>query len=442
MPGRVDRRPSGRRAGRAIGVGSLLLSLLAATACSSEADAAGPKASFHKLPGAAKGAGAPAMTLTPAAGAAGVSVSDPVSVAVSGATISDVTLTGADGKPVPGELAPDKHTWRSATALGYNKKYTLKAVANGADGKPLEQSSTFTTVKPSNLTLPYLRANPGLLLADRPTYGVGQIIIVGFDEKIPDRAAAEKSLEVVTEPKVAGAWHWTSDKEVQWRPPEYWVTGTKVTVRANVYGKNLGNGLYGERDVAASFTIGQSKIAVADDKSHHINVFIDGQLVRSVPTAMGKNEQTRGANGQWIDFRTRSGVHVVMGTERVTRMTSASFGITTGDDAYDEKVEWTTHISVAGEYIHAAPWSVGDQGRRNASHGCLNVNTENAKWFYNSFGPGDIVNVLNTGIQLESWEALNGWNVPWDKWVAGSAVPQAPAPQASASASSSPDQAR
>jgi lipoprotein-anchoring transpeptidase ErfK/SrfK len=427
--------------GRAIGVGAVLLSLLAASACASEADAAGPKASFHRLPGKGGGAaaGAPTMNLAPATGAAAVSVTDPVTVSVSDATITEVALTGADGKPVPGELAADKHTWRSATTLGYNKTYTLRAVATGADGKPLEQTSSFSTVKPANLTLPYLRANPGLLLADRQSYGVGQIIIVGFDEKIPDRAAAEKSLEVITQPAVQGAWHWTNDKEVQWRPQAYWTPGTKVTVKANVYGKNLGNGLYGQSDVAASFSIGQSKIAVADDNTHHINVFIDGQLVKSVPTAMGKNEQTRGANGQWIDFRTRSGVHVVMGNERVTRMTSASFGIKTGSNAYDEDVQWTTHISVAGEYIHAAPWSVGDQGRRNASHGCLNVNTDNAIWFYNNFGPGDVVDVKNTGIELESWEALNGWNVPWDKWVAGSALPPPPAAPA---APANPDRVR
>jgi lipoprotein-anchoring transpeptidase ErfK/SrfK len=179
-------------------------------------------------------------------------------------------------------------------------------------------------------------------------------------------------------------------------------------------------------------------MAIADDNTHHILVTVDGQQVRDVPTAMGKHQTTTGAGGEHIDFRTRSGVHVVLGNERVTRMTSASFGITSGPDAYDQKIEWTTHISYAGEYVHAAPWSLADQGRRDASHGCLNVSTENAIWFHDNFGPGDIIEIRNTGIALDPTDGLGDWNLSWDEWLAGSALPPSPSPSPVPAASTRP----
>jgi lipoprotein-anchoring transpeptidase ErfK/SrfK len=421
-----DERPGHRSGTRLLGVSALVLSLFAVSACSDAADAATVKRSLTVLSNGRPvkpDVGPPALAVAPGADANAVSVTDPVTVNATNATLDSVTLTAPDGKRIAGEVAPDKHGWRSTEPLGYNKKYSIKVVGTGVNGQHVEQGQSFTTVKPANLTMPYLRANANLLLADRQSFGVGQIIVVGFDEKIPDKAAAERNLEVVTDPPVKGGWHWSGKDEVQWRPENYWAPGTKVTVKADVYGKNLGNGLYGQQDVSTSFTIGQSKIATADDNTHHIKVAVDGQEVRDVPTAMGKNVQTRGANGQSVDFRTRSGVHVVLGNERNTHMTSASFGVTTGPNAYDENIEWTTHISYQGEYVHAAPWSVGQQGHSNASHGCLNVNTENAIWFYNNFGPGDVVNVLNTGISLDPGDGLTGWNMSWADWVAGSALP-------------------
>ena len=50
---------------------------------------------------------------------------------------------------------------------------------------------------------------------------------------------------------------------------------------------------------------------------------------------------------------------------------------------------WATRISSSGEFVHAAPWSVGSQGYENVSHGCVNVSTDWAKWFYDNFTYGD-----------------------------------------------------
>ncbi|MGC9669868.1 L,D-transpeptidase [Planosporangium sp. 12N6] len=396
---------------RTIGLAVLTLSLAFTTACTSTDDTSTRKGSL-----AGNVAKQPALKLSPAANAVDVQVADGVKVTTVSAVLDTVTLTDADNNPVAGEFEPGKRGWHSTAPLAFNGRYTLTASGTGPRGQRLTQTSPFTTVNPAKLASPTLQANKFMDLAEHPTYGVGQPVIVTFSEPVTNRAAAEKALTVTTEPKVNGAWRWFSDTEVHWRPPEYWKPGTKVTVSTNVHGRNLGDGVYGDKDSSASFTVGQSKIAIADDTTHHMQVFIDGNMVRDIPVAMGLNEQIGS-----IDLRTRSGPHVVLGTEEVTRMTSASFGLT-GEGAYDSMVQYTTHISYEGEYVHAAPWSEAQQGNSNASHGCININTENAIWFMQNFGPGDVVDVRNTGLPLQPTDGLLDWTFSWTDWVKGAAT--------------------
>lgn len=53
-------------------------------------------------------------------------------------------------------------------------------------------------------------------------------------------------------------------------------------------------------------------------------------------------------------------------------------------------------ISNTGIFVHAAPWSVQDQGKRNVSHGCLNISPANAKWFIDNASRGDSIVVKNS----------------------------------------------
>jgi lipoprotein-anchoring transpeptidase ErfK/SrfK len=358
----------------------------------------------------------PALLLAPAANTTQAAVGDGATVTAVSATLDTVTLTDAQGGSVTGRFDSGKHTWHSTDPLEFDRRYTLTATGTGPHGKRLTQSGLFTTVKPAKLVSPTLKANRFLDLTAQQTYGVGQPVIVNFSEPVTDKVAAEKALQVTTEPHVDGAWHWFNDNEVHWRPSKYWKPGTKVTVSTNVHGKDLGGGAYGDKDTSYTFTIGPAKIAIADDKTYQIQVYIDGKLVKEVPTAMGMHEQIGD-----IDLRTRSGPHVVLGTEQETHMTSASFGLT-GPMGYDTMVEWTTHISYEGEYIHAAPWSEAQQGNSDASHGCLNVNTDNAIWFVQNFGPGDIVDVRNTDLPLQPTDGLLDWTFSWPDWVKGDAL--------------------
>ena len=61
--------------------------------------------------------------------------------------------------------------------------------------------------------------------------------------------------------------------------------------------------------------------------------------------------------------------------------------------------------------MHSAPWSVGDQGKRNVSHGCVNLSAPNAQWFYDNFGSGDPVVVKNSVGTYNQPDGAQDWQV-------------------------------
>jgi lipoprotein-anchoring transpeptidase ErfK/SrfK len=121
---------------------------------------------------------------------------------------------------------------------------------------------------------------------------------------------------------------------------------------------------------------------------------------------------------------TDNGTYIV--AERLADMVmdSSTYGVAVNSpDGYRTEVKWATRMSYSGIFVHAAPWSVGSQGRANVSHGCLNASTENAKWFYDNTKRGDIVEVVNTvGPTLPGTDGLGDWNIPWEQWKAGNAA--------------------
>jgi len=412
----------GSRWRRALGVLLAVPALALATACTAE-----PNASWRGGDGAPAGSSAPAgsglLAITPATGTAGVPVLDPVTVTAQDATLQSVALTNEAGKQVAGEYDADRHSWHSTEPLGYGKAYTVNATATNVKGEQVTQTSRFTTLKPAKLAMPYLRANQTTLLGTGKTFGVGQPIVVWFDRPIIDKVAAEQSLQVITNPPVEGRWHWFDKQEVHWRPPHYWKPGTKVVVNAKVYGVKLGDGLYGEADRTASFTIGPSKIAVADSNTKHMLVYVNGALVRDVPVSLGKGGIVQGVNGP-VNYWTNSGPHVIVDKDPVVRMTSASNGIVDPNDPnfYDEEVKLAMRVSYSGEFVHLADWNIPAHGVRNTSHGCINVGPAHAQWMYDNFGLGDVVDVLNTPRRLDPRNGLGDWVLSWADWVKGSAL--------------------
>jgi len=365
-------------------------------------------------------AAAPArLAFTPRNGTEDHPVGRPVTVTASGGTLTTVTLRNGDDEPVRGSLNAARTRWTSAEPLGYDRSYSVSAVAANADGRTTRGGSAFHTVTPRTFTLPYLFPGAG----GPRTVGVGQPVSVRFDEPIEDKAAAERALTVTTTPRVDGAWHWFSDQLVHWRPRTYWTPGTKVTVTAAVYGVHVGDGVYGQRDVSSSFTIGPAKIATVDDRTKQMVVRVDGTVVRTIPVALGKNQQIV-VDGKTINYLTQSGPHVVAEKYPKKKMSSASYGVTDKKDPnyYEEDIELAVRISPDGEFVHSAPWSVWAQGKQNVSHGCVNIAPEHARWFYDHFSYGDVVDIRNTGRQLPFAASYNEWGVSWSTWLAGSAL--------------------
>jgi lipoprotein-anchoring transpeptidase ErfK/SrfK len=338
-------------------------------------------------------------------GAIGVPVDSPVTVNAGDGVLGAVSLINEEGQPVNGQLSPDGLTWASAEPLGYNKEYTLTAEALGLGGVARNRM-TFQTHSPENLTMPYVLPNDG------EAVGVGQPIAVRFDENIPDRLAAQRAIKVTTHPPVDGAFYWLSDREVRWRPANYWKPGTTVDVQVKTYGVDMGDGLFGQEDVTTRFTVGDEVIATADDATKTMTVRINGEVVKTMPISMGKNSTP-----------TDNGKYIIGDRYSFLIMDSSTYGVPVNSpDGYRTEVEWATQMSYSGIYVHSAPWSVGSQGRSNVSHGCLNVNPANALWFYNSTKRGDIVEVVNTvGSTLPGTDGLGDWNIPWDQWRAGNA---------------------
>ena len=79
-------------------------------------------------------------------------------------------------------------------------------------------------------------------------------------------------------------------------------------------------------------------------------------------------------------------------------MDSSTFGLPINSRlGYRETIPYATRISTDGIYLHQLNATVWAQGNTDTSHGCLNLNGDNATWFFDFSVPGDIVEVRNTG---------------------------------------------
>ncbi|MBC6447971.1 L,D-transpeptidase [Actinokineospora xionganensis] len=345
-----------------------------------------------------------ALALTPADKAADVAPGEPVTVAATGGTVTEVLLKGQDGKQVAGALAADGKSWTSSEKLGYGKTYTLAATGKDPAGAAVTSASTFTTAKAKRQTA--LSMNP----LDGQKVGVGQPFAFYFDANIADKAAVEKAIKITATPETEGAFYWFGEKEVHWRPKEYWKAGTTVTVDAAVYGRHFGNGVFGREDRKATVTIGDSVVAVADGATHQMTVTVNGAVARTIAISMGKKAH-----------ETPVGTYVVMSEHTNYTMDSSTYGVPVDSSAgYRTKVAVASRMSNSGIFYHSAPWSLRDQGVRNVSHGCINMSTENAAWLQSISNKGDVITVQNTGGPvLEPWDGLSVWQIPWETWKAG-----------------------
>ncbi|WP_132992484.1 L,D-transpeptidase family protein [Gordonia zhaorongruii] len=365
---------------------------------------------------AACGAGAdpapPARVMLGIDGAEPLNPTDEIIVRAAEGSLDSVTVANAEtGKKVDGVSEEGGAAWHTTEELGYGSKYTVKADAVNDDGDHAKKAFTVSTIAPDDTA--YANVVPAPETVDSGVgIGVGQPMVFQFTKPVTDKAEVEKHLKVTTTPSQEGAWYWTDDQNVHYRAAEYWKPGTKIHVEADVYGLDLGNGVYGAENNSADYTVHDEWIAKADGNTEQLTVFHDGEQVRQMPMSLGSPEHP-----------SHSGPHVVSEKAAKIIMDSCTYGVCQGDpEYYRETVFNNLRISNDGEFVHAAPWSTGQQGASNVSHGCVNLSDENAKWMLDHFGIGDVVEITNSGGEpLPVWDTYGDWTVPWKVWKAGNA---------------------
>ncbi|MFD9130643.1 Ig-like domain-containing protein [Kitasatospora sp. NPDC059571] len=329
-----------------------------------------------------------------------------------GSRLTDVTVSGPDGKVVAGRLADDQRSWQTTGKLRAGTAYTARISADDGKGGRGETTATFRTVAAQNL----LTAQLGPDSSGTGVYGVGQPLTVKLSAPVKDpaaRKAVEHGLTVSSQPAVTGAWYWVDDSNLHFRPKDYWPANTSVKLAFDLTGERISDGLYGGDPASMTLRTGDRVEAVVDAAAHQLTFRRNGELVRTIPVTTGKP-----------GFDTRNGIKVVLGKEADVRMSGETIGIPAGSaDSYDLDVQWATRVTWSGEYVHAAPWSVGSQGVANVSHGCTGMSTENAKWFFDNTRVGDIVQVVNSlGHEMEPFgNGFGDWNITWTDWVKHSA---------------------
>ncbi|WP_412517873.1 L,D-transpeptidase family protein [Actinomadura madurae] len=374
--------------------------VIAAAGCSSGGD--GGKGGD----GGGKGGDAVKLAIAPATGTKQAAPDKPVTVTAANGKLTSVTLTYGEKKTkAEGALAQDRTSWKSAWTLRPSTTYTVTAQGTGDDGKQVTATSTFTTLTPQK------KLESGMSPLDGETVGVGMPVQLLLSRPVSTKAgkvAVEKALEVRMSKPVEGAWYWVSDKEVDFRPREYWPSGQKVEVVAHLAGLKAGEGMYGMKDRSVGFTVGPRHVTTIDAKKHRATVTDGGKTVRTMRVSLGKPGHD-----------SYSGTMIAQEKAAKIIMDSATTG---NPGEYRIPTKWNVRLTYSGTFVHSAPWSTDSQGNDNVSHGCVNASPSDAKWFYDFTNRGDIVKVTGTSRQLRFGNGPTPWAKDWDGWLAGSAT--------------------
>ncbi len=354
----------------------------------------------------------PQVTMTPSvAEGAQVPVDTLVKVTATLGTLASVAMTYTDPKAgkqtVQGTLSPDATTWTAGALLEPGMTYELAMKGLSTKGTEATKTSTFRSQALS------LKQQIFPTIASGGTVGVAMPVVVLFDVPVADKATFQKKMTVTATPATEGSWRWLSSTEAHWRPKELWAPGTKVAINVDINSIPAGNGTYGQKSVTGSMTIGRSVILKADLASHQMQVVVDGALARTVPITGGK-----------AGFETRSGKKVLMEKFEKLKMDANTVGIEPGDPEYYNipDVQYAMRETNSGEFIHAAPWSTGSQGKANVSHGCIGVSTDAGAWLFQNCRVGDLIEVTGTKRGLEQGNGWTDWNISFDEYKKGSAL--------------------
>jgi lipoprotein-anchoring transpeptidase ErfK/SrfK len=227
---------------------------------------------------------------------------------------------------------------------------------------------------PTPFTGPAPFGTPSFVPKTGSMVGVGQPIIINFPGRVDDSGAAQAAVHVSSIPPVPGKFYWMTPTQLRWRPLSFWPANTAVNIDAG--------------GTKSSFRTGDSLIATADDATHQLTVTRNGTVEKTIPMSMG---MTSG------NHQTPNGTYYVQEKMPSVVMDSSTYGVPVNSTyGYKVTVELAVRFDNVGDFVHSAPWSVDDQGKRDVSHGCINISPSNAKWFFDNFGTGDPIIVKNS----------------------------------------------
>ncbi|MFD9431648.1 Ig-like domain-containing protein [Streptomyces sp. NPDC060002] len=412
-----SRRRRGLRAASALLGGVLVLS-----ACSggdSDASDGGGSSSQAKADeAAAKKSSEAQIKITPADGSDNASINNSAAVTVSKGTLTAVTMTTSDGTAVEGALSADKTSWKPNAQLERSTTYKVAAEAKDSGGLVAHENASFTTVSPDNSFIGNFTPDDG------STVGVGMPVSINFNKEITNKAAVQKGVTVTSTSGQEVVCHWFSTQRMDCRPEDYWKENSTVTLKLALDGVEGADGVIGVQQKTVTFKVGRNQVSYVDAKTKQMKITHNGAVIKTIPISAGSP-----------DNKTYEGQMVMSEMFKETRMNGATVGFTDDDGKgeYDIKdVPHAIRLTNSGTFVHGNYWGAKSVfGSVNTSHGCVGLSdTKGANdtgtagyWFFTHSIVGDVVVVQNTGDKTVSPDnGLNGWNMDWAQWKAGSAV--------------------
>ncbi|WP_229881004.1 L,D-transpeptidase [Streptomyces alanosinicus] len=396
---------------RALGAcAALMVGALTLTACGGSANASnngkGEKDSTK--------ASAAQIAISAKDGSTGASI-NATGVKVSGGKLTDVKMTAAETKQaVAGAVSADGSSWKPKRQLERGTKYEIDATAKDADGRITTTRSVFTTVSFANSFVGTYAPDNGT------TVGAGMPVSFTFDKSISDRKAVQSHITVSSSSGQQVVGHWFGDRRLDFRPQEYWKAGSKVTMKIDLDGVEGAKGLHGVQKKTVTFTIGRSQVSTVDANTQTMTVVRDGKTIKTIPISTGSPDHT-----------TYNGQMVISEKFTQTPMDSRTVGL---GNAYNiPDVPHAMRLTSSGTFLHGNYWyDKGNPpfGRAGTSHGCVGLadvqggqGATPAKWFFDNSVIGDVVIMKNSpDATVAPDNGLNGWNMSWSAWTAGSAV--------------------
>jgi lipoprotein-anchoring transpeptidase ErfK/SrfK len=350
-------------------------------------------------------------------GSEGASINNGGNVVVSKGKLTSVRLTAVEGgTSVAGAISGDGKSWKPDQELERATQYKITAKAKDGGGRKAVENSTFTTISPDNSFIGTYAGEDGQAV------GVGMPVSINFDKAITNKKAVQSAIKVNSTSGQEVVGHWFGDNRLDFRPQDYWKPGSKVTLDLKLDGVKGAQNMTGVQNKKVTFNVGRSQVSTVDVNKHTMTVVRDGQTLKTIPISAGSAKNP-----------TYNGKMVISEKHKETRMdgNTVGFGRKESEEGYDIKdVPHAMRLSTTGTFIHGNYWGA-PFGSGNTSHGCVGLkdargagdNSTDGAWFYSNSMIGDVVEVQGSQDKtVQPDNGLNGWNMSWAEWKAGSAV--------------------